>query len=129
MESKNETKPESFQKGRPLLPRASGQPVEDKSSEKGAEKSGIPEGYKPDTSVKYVKGKEKDGSDDHIQQADGSKSSVTSAGKPTAAPMSLPPGHTYEQRVQEQAKRTGVEVVPDESNEILMFKILMQASS
>lgn len=129
----------NFQKGRPLLPRASNTNVHAAARGKNVDaedkrpKPGMPEGYKPDTSFTYVKGKEgKDGDagEDQIKGPDGKTSAVSPDNKNTANAMeTLPEGHTYRDRVEAQARSLGVEVVPEETLELLMWKIRMQASS
>lgn len=147
MSTKTEDKTEgqeadSFQKGRPLLPRASGavRPASTKadnvkSQQSSKPKPGMPEGYKPDTSVQYVKGKEgKDGEpgDDQIKGADGKTSAVNPSNQASSmqnAMEQLGEGHTYRDRVEAQARSLGVEVIEDETLELLLWKIRMQASS
>ena len=145
MEKKSEDiKSDDFQKGRPLLPRASHGGAKEaakggKSSKFGndaipeAEQlkdgAGIPPGYKPDTSVKYVTGK--DGGEDHTVAADGTKTAVSAQNANLGGNVLpvLPEGHTYRDRVEAQAKSLGVEVVEGETLELLLWKIRMQASS
>ena len=90
---------------------------------------GMPEGYKPDTSVKYVKGKE--GQPDQIHNEDGSKTDVSPHNSQTPGNQleTLPKDHTYRDRVEAQARSLGIPVNENETLEFLMWKISMAGSS
>lgn len=136
-------KSEDFQKGVPLLPRASKSVVREAakgsdtsktgnsaipSPEAAKDGAGMPAGYKPDTSVSYHASK--DGKSDTIKTADGVQD-VTSHNANMGGNQleQLPPGNTYRDRVEAQARSLGVSVVEGETLELLMWKIRMQASS
>ncbi len=127
---------EGFQKGVPLLPRAPGslnaaavKGDATKSAEDSKPKPGMPEGYEPDTSAQYVKGKAEDGSDDQVK-VNGKAQAVSPDNQNRRNAMEeLPVGHTYRDRVEAQARSLGIEVIPEETLELLMFKIRMMASS
>lgn len=126
-----------FQNGVPLLPKASNAKVpaaktsqDNQDNKKDAPVVGMPEGYKPDTSSSYVKGKAEDGSEDQIHGEDGKKTAVK-AFNANSAPVleTLPKDHTYRDRVEAQAKSLGVPIVEGETLELLLWKIRVMASS
>lgn len=96
--------------------------------------AGMPEGYKPDQSVKFVAGKEgkdgKPGTPDQIHNADGTQTNVSAANAQVSNAMeTLPKDHTYRDRVEAQAKSLGIVIDPDWTLEYLMWVIRMKGSS
>lgn len=89
---------------------------------------GMPEGYKPDTSVQFVAGK--DGKPDMLKNDDGTTAAVSPTSA-TSAPVleELPEKHTYRDRVESQAKSLGIEIDPEWTLEYLLWVIRMKASS
>lgn len=103
-----------------------------KPEEKKKDYHGMPDGYKPDHSVKYVKGKKEDGSEDHIVNEKGEKLGVGAyapSGPKTDAMQALDKDHTYRDRVEAEAKDLGITVDPAWTMEYLMDVIRWNASS
>lgn len=92
---------------------------------------GMPEGYKPDTSVQYKAGK--DGNDVIVSKDENGKTveKPVNAYEAKSQPVleELDKDHTYRDRVEAQARSLGITWEENETLESLLLRIRLKASS